>query len=89
MVMFDKFLAYSQCISWGEINNEVFVFDELSGNIYLFREVEREIWKLIKQRNAISSIVSLMQKNYNTDPDKTLRVLAKFRERGLVKEAKL
>ena len=89
MIKFDEALIYSPCISWGEINNEVFVFDELHGGIYLLRKVEREIWKLIEQRHTKASIVDSVQKNCNVEVDKILKIIAKFQEEGLVKEAKL
>lgn len=85
----EKKLAYSSSVSWGEINDEVFVFNELNGNIYLFKKLEREIWKQIKEGSTISFLLDFMQNKFGVDTEKTLKVIAKFREKNLVKEFEL
>lgn len=85
MAKFDEILIYSQNISWGEINDEVFVFDESNGSIYLFKGMEREIWNLIRQRYTISSMIDFLRKHFNVDEEKTLKVITKFQKGNLVK----
>ena len=85
----EKKLAYSSSVSWGEINDEVFVFNELNGNIYLFKKLEREIWKQINEGSTISFLLDFMQNKFGVDTEKTLKVIAKFREKNLVKEFEL
>ena len=89
MASLDEILVYSQSVSWVEINDEIFAFDEMNENIYLLRGEEREIWKLINQKNAISSIINSMQEYFNTETMKTLKIIAKFQEKNLVKEVAL
>lgn len=89
MAKLEKILAYSSSISWGEINDEIFIFDELNGNIYLFKNLERKIWKLIEERMTILSLIDLMQKKFDVDVEKTLKVIVKFQEKNLVEEVKL
>ena len=88
MVNHDKRLIYSKSISWVEINDEVFVFDELNGSIHLFRRVEREIWKLIDTEVTFTIIVNSIQKNFNVNEEKTLTIIKKFQEENLVEESK-
>lgn len=86
MASLNGILVYSESVSWVEIDNEIFAFDELSESIYLFRELEREIWKLINQKNAILFVVNFMEKQFNTEANMTLNIIAKFKEKRLVKE---
>lgn len=57
---------YSENISWGIIDEEVFVFDEMSRNIYLFRGLEKEIWLLLENHKKIDNI-NVLRYNHNIE----------------------
>ena len=86
---FDSNLVFAKHISWCEINNEVFVFNELNGNIFLFKSAQREIWKLIDSSNTILSIIGLAKNEYTINPEKAIEIIQKFHNKGLVEVVKI
>lgn len=53
-------VCYSKNISWGQIKDEVFVFDESNGKIYILRNGKKELWLLLNQYNDIDLVCNYL-----------------------------
>ena len=59
--------SYAKNTSWGVINEEVFVFNETNGYIYLFKDLYKDVWLSIHCDNCVTTIISLLSKSNNTE----------------------
>ena len=82
--MTDGILTYADRISWGIIENEVFIFDELTGEIFLLKGNEKELWLLIRNGESLSNLVGFMKKNQNVNEDKVLKIIGKLQRWNLI-----
>ncbi len=57
-------ISYSPNISWTLLGDEIFVFNESTDNIYVFKNVTKDLWLLIQETCEISAIISWLSSTY-------------------------
>ena len=62
-----KSIKFSSDVSWTKINEEVFVFDEDTNQIYLLKGKSKMIWELINKSVKISEIVEKVSISHKID----------------------
>lgn len=62
-----SFVYYADNVSWVLLQDEVFVIDEITRNIYLYRNLSKEIWISIQRNNNLNKIVEQLAQKYNDD----------------------
>ena len=83
--MLEKSFSYSSNISWVKIENEVFVFNEISKDVYLFKNKERKVWDLIKCNLSKECLFALMEKE-SVASEEVLQILDMFYKNGLIEK---
>lgn len=58
---------YSNKISWVELNEYVFIFDELTNIIYSLEDISKEFWLLIQKNKGIGDIICELSEKYEVD----------------------
>ena len=61
-------LYYSQNISWGKVEKEVFVFNEETHKIYLLRDYLADFWISVSSQKCVSDIIQDLSSVYNISP---------------------
>ena len=82
-------VTYANNISWGMINNEVFVFDEEIKKIFLLKGVEKDIWLIIENNNQIADITDLLLKSGLINDNKIFEIIEKLVRKNLVRNSNL
>ncbi len=53
-----KSVFYNNCVSWGIIDEKVFVFNEESKDIYVFTGMTKDIWLIVNYENHLQKIIN-------------------------------
>lgn len=53
-------ILYPKSISWTLLNDNMFVFDEITNNTYLLKGLSRDFWLLIEENNIFPDIVKML-----------------------------
>ncbi|MNO42839.1 hypothetical protein D3C76_330400 [compost metagenome] len=79
---------YSKNISWVLLGDEVFVFDEITDKIYLFKDLSKEFWLLIQKNKRLADIIFQLAEKYNVDflriKNDITKLAAKFAKNNLI-----
>lgn len=62
--MKSEIIIYTDNISWTLFGDEVFVFNELTNDIYLLRGVEKELWVSLDKEEMLSEIISKLVEKF-------------------------
>mgnify|MGYP007060814856 FL=1 len=58
-----KSVFYNNCVSWGIIDEKVFVFNEESKDIYVFTGMTKDIWLIVNYENHLQKIINKINDN--------------------------
>lgn len=53
-------ILYPKSISWTLLNDNMFIFDEITNNTYLLKGLSRDFWLLIEENNIFQDIVKML-----------------------------
>ena len=53
-------IRYSENISWTMLGDEVFIFNEITNEIFLLKGLMRDFWLLLLKYHNINEIISLL-----------------------------
>lgn len=79
-------ICFAYNISWVEITNEVFVIDEINGDIFIIKGNEKEIWKLIDQKKNVSTLIDFAMHELNIPEIEIASTISKFRQKHWIEE---
>lgn len=49
---------YAEHISWGRIEDEIFVINEITGIVCILKKLQKDVWMLLDGNRSISDILS-------------------------------
>lgn len=62
-------VIYSRNISWQDINNVIYIFNEINNKMCYLEDVSRQIWLMINRKMSIESMINNLSKTYNQSLD--------------------
>lgn len=62
-----RIVCYNKCISWGIVDEKIFVFNEDSKEIFVFKSLIKDIWVLINQTNDLNKVIDCINKEKSND----------------------
>lgn len=65
-------------ISWGRVDNEIFVINEDTGTVRIFRGIYKDIWILITKKIGYNAIISALKKSTGEPFDRVSDVLNQY-----------
>ena len=79
-------LKYTRNISWQILKEEIFVFDEITGNIHILKGVSKSCWLYIDMNLSIQEIIEKIKIEYteNDIENKVEKILAGYVEKNFV-----
>lgn len=83
----NKHIKYSKTTSWTTIQNDLFVFENLYDQAFIFRGLRKELWFLIQKHPIITDAISVLkQLGYEEDAleKKVNMLITEFEEKNLV-----
>ncbi|KWX75485.1 hypothetical protein AMQ84_17855 [Paenibacillus riograndensis] len=60
-------VVYSKNISWTLLSDSMFVFDEITNKMYLFKGLSRDFWLLIQNNSNISDVIKKLAETNNVE----------------------
>ncbi len=63
---------YKKNISWGKIDNEIFVFNESTQEIFVLKGFNKDLWLTIEKKKAIKDIYSILNVIYTNNTNNLL-----------------
>ena len=63
LIFMYKSVFYNNCVSWGIIDEKVFVFNEESKDIYVFTGMTKDIWLIVNYENHLQKIINKINDN--------------------------
>lgn len=74
-------IRYSENISWVLLIDEVFIFDEITNELYLLKGIMKDFWLLLSKTESFNEITTMLATKYNENAENiTAKVLRKIRE---------
>ncbi len=62
-------VIYSRNISWQDINNVIYIFNEINNKMCYLEDVSRQIWLMINRKMSIESMINNLSETYNQSLD--------------------
>lgn len=69
-------LCFSRSISWTIIDDEVFVFEEVMGNVYLIKGLLKDFWIMLSNNVKYKEIVNRLTLKYQKENDEIEKILS-------------
>lgn len=60
-------IRYSESISWTELGEFAFVFEEVSDTIYRFEGILKDFWLAIDKNSNLDDIIDLLLSKYDVE----------------------
>lgn len=84
----DTPIKYADSVSWQIIMDHVFVFEEATQEIYVFKGLTKDIWLRVEEDRTISNIVNYLRLRSNRYDaaaiEKTAEIIKKLEQKSLV-----
>lgn len=62
-------VVYSRNISWQDINNVIYIFNEINNKMFYLEDVSRNIWLMINRKMSIENMINNLSETYNQSLD--------------------
>lgn len=62
-------VIYSRNISWQDINNVIYIFNEINNKMCYLEDVSRQIWLMINRKMSIEIMINNLSETYNQSLD--------------------
>lgn len=74
-------ISYSENISWTLFDDEVFVFNEITNEIFLLKGIMKDFWLLLSMTENFDEINIMLAKKYGEDiVDISVKMIQKIRK---------
>lgn len=81
-----KKVNYNECVSWGIIEEKVFIFNEESKDIYVIKDMMKDIWITVNYEKRIENIIYIINKDKSEDvSEKIMRIVDNLVKKDLLK----
>lgn len=80
----NQLVDYAEYVSWTRINDEVFVFDERTDEICIYKGAKKVVWLLVEECTTIGEILDRGARQENITEEHILKALAFFANNHLI-----
>ena len=77
-------VCYAKHISWALLGEDLFIFNEITDNTYLFRGLYKKFWLAIQNNNNLKNIIESISPKYNIDSSKIKKCMTRFIDNNLI-----
>lgn len=71
-------MVVSNVLSWQNVKDAVYVFNEENGSVIKFENVAAEVWNMVSEGNNINEIVARISLKYGVDNSQAQRDIDEF-----------
>lgn len=75
-------ISYSKNISWTVLDDEVFIFNEITNELSLLKGIMKDFWLLLSNTESFDEIITILTTEYTEENTEIIsnRILRKIKE---------
>lgn len=70
----DTKIYYSKNISWQVVDDELYIFEEISGKLYLYTGIQKDFWLMISKENNLNKLINFIEEYYKINSNEKLKI---------------
>ncbi len=81
-------IKFPEHISWTKLNNRVFVFNEITNDVYMLKGIQKDVWLFIEQKYDFNKILHELSEKYDIElhkvQDKLIKIIESYLSKNIL-----